>query len=88
MFEDADTAGVVTLSATASFSGCSHLKARNQALRRAEQRAAGNGHILYLITCDTDGGDFLTSPEISVHDFVCLELHTTCGSCCAVGVSY
>lgn len=63
MFEDRDRAGVVTLSATASFFSYSHLKARNPALTRAEQNP-GNSHILYLIACDTGGDDFLASPAI------------------------
>lgn len=38
VFEDRDKAGVVTLSATASFVSYSHLMERNPAPRRAEQK--------------------------------------------------
>ena len=63
VFEDKDKAGVVTLSATASFFSYSHLKARNTAPRCAEhkQETASN---LCLITSDAEGDDLLASPVI------------------------
>lgn len=63
VFEVRDKAAVVTLSATASFFSYSHLKARNPALRHAEQKP-GNSHNLCLITSDPEGNGFLGSPEI------------------------
>lgn len=75
VFEGRDKAGVVTLSATASIFGYSHLKARNPALKRAEQKP-GNSRNLCLITCDTEGHDSLASPEIKIHHSVCWKLHS------------
>lgn len=54
VFEDGDKTGVVTLSATASFFGYSHLKTRNLAPRRAEQKPASSRN-LCLIKCNTEG---------------------------------
>lgn len=54
--------GISLVSATTSFFSYSHLKARNPALRRAEQKL-GNSHNLCLITCHTEGDDFRASAE-------------------------
>ncbi len=63
MFEVRDKAAVVMLSATAPFFSCSHLKARNPALRRVGlDPGICSNHC--LITCDPEGDGFLASPEI------------------------
>lgn len=91
MFEDKDEAGVVTLSASASFCSYKSFEGKeNPALRRAEQRR-GNSHDPYLITCATDRGDVLTLPEISQHDGGCRELrphNIWFLLCCGQSVTY